>query len=155
MASTVIPISFEVVQQLDLVRWAARQRSVHWRTISNHVGWNCVCISGSIVKRKFVQSIPVAVPHSQRHGMQIVKWCLSCISMSIDISVGWNCIRKLPHIFPFSGDCCSPCCCTLIRADPSDGLPSFPLQLEPLKWVRGVKVLLFDAHPFLGGAFCE
>jgi hypothetical protein len=39
MASTVIPISFEVVQQLDLVRWAARQeRSVHWRTISNHVG---------------------------------------------------------------------------------------------------------------------
>jgi hypothetical protein len=38
MASTVIPISFEVVQQLDLVRWAARQQSVHWRTISNHVG---------------------------------------------------------------------------------------------------------------------
>ena len=69
--------------------------------------------------------------------------------------VGWNCIRKLPHIFPFSGDCCSPCCCNLVGADPSDGLPSFPLQLEPLKWLRGVKVLLFDAHPFLGGAFCE
>jgi hypothetical protein len=41
---------------------------------------------GALSSARLHSRFPVAVPHSERHGMQIVKWCLSCISMSISVS---------------------------------------------------------------------